>query len=119
MTLSALTGASVGKLLPVVKRVAEAGVKRIPTAELNRWLEDSIRKHDPGMARKGPKTRPLKFLYASQIGVQPPRFIIFCTDPESVGVSYRRYLENQLRSSFGFEGSPLRLHLRARKSGRP
>jgi len=119
VSLSALTGASVGKLLPVVQRVAEAGARRIPTAELNRWLEDTVRRHDPGMARKGPKTRPLKFLYASQVGVQPPRFVIFCTEPESVGVSYQRYLENQLRDSFGFEGSPLRLHLRARKGTAP
>jgi len=116
VTLSALTGAGVNKLLPAIKRVAAAGARRVPTAELNRWLADSVRRHDPGMARKGARVTPLKFLYASQVGVQPPRFVIFCTDPDSVMVSYRRYLENRLRASFGFEGSPLRVHLRGRNA---
>ncbi len=116
VSLSALTGSGVGKLLPAVKRVAEAAARRVSTAELNRWLADTVRRHDPGMARKGARVTPLKFLYASQVGVQPPRFVIFCTDPDSVMVSYRRYLENRLRASFGFEGSPLRVHLRRRRA---
>ncbi len=116
VSLSALTGSGVRKLLPAVKRVAEAAARRVSTAELNRWLADTVRRHDPGMARKGARVTPLKFLYASQVGVQPPRFVIFCTDPDSVMVSYRRYLENRLRASFGFEGSPLRVHLRRRRA---
>ena len=116
VSLSALTGAGLKRLLPAVKRVAEAAARRVPTAELNRWLADAVRRHDPGMARKGSRVAPLKFQYASQVGVQPPRFVIFCTDPDSVLVSYRRYLENRLRESFGFEGAPLRLHLRRRKA---
>jgi GTP-binding protein len=115
VSLSALTGAGLNRLLPAVRRVAEAGARRVPTAELNRWLVDAVRRHDPGMARKGSRVAPLKFLYASQVGVQPPRFVIFCTDPDSVLVSYRRYLENRLRESFGFEGAPLKVHLRRRK----
>ena len=102
--------------LAAVRRVTEASLRRVPTAELNRWLADTVRRHDPGMARKGGQTRPLKFLYASQVGVQPPRFVIFCTDPDSVLVAYRRYLENRLRDSFGFEGCPIRVHLRGRKA---
>jgi GTPase len=116
VSLSALTGAGLSRLLPAIRRVTEASLRRVPTAELNRWLADAIRRHDPGMARKGSRTTPLKFLYASQVGVQPPRFVIFCTDPDSVMVSYRRYLENRLRDSFGFEGCPLRLHLRGRRT---
>ena len=116
VSLSALTGAGLSRLLPAIRRVTEASLRRVPTAELNRWLADSVRRHDPGMARKGNRTTPLKFLYASQVGVQPPRFVIFCTDPDSVMVSYRRYLENRLRDSFGFEGCPLRLHLRGRRT---
>lgn len=116
VSLSALTGAGLSRLLPAIRRVTEASLRRVPTAELNRWLADAIRRHDPGMARKGNRTTPLKFLYASQVGVQPPRFVIFCTDPDSVMVSYRRYLENRLRDSFGFEGCPLRLHLRGRRT---
>ncbi len=116
VSLSALTGAGLKRLLPAVRRVANAASRRIPTAELNRWLGETIARHEPSMARKGPRITPLKFLYASQVGVQPPRFVIFCTDPDSVKVSYRRYLENQLRASFGFEGCALRLHLRGRKA---
>ncbi len=116
VSLSALTGAGLSRLLPAIRRVTEASLRRVPTAELNRWLADAIRRHDPGMARKGNRTTPLKFLYASQVGVQPPRFVIFCTDPDSVMVSYRRYLENRLRDSFGFEGCPLRVHLRGRRT---
>ena len=116
VSLSALTGAGLSRLLPAIRRVTEASLRRVPTAELNRWLADAVRRHDPGMARKGNRTTPLTFLYASQVGVQPPRFVIFCTDPDSVMVSYRRYLENRLRDSFGFEGCPLRLHLRGRRT---
>ena len=116
VSLSALTGAGLSRLLPAIRRVTEASLRRVPTAELNRWLADAVRRHDPGMARKGSRTTPLKFLYASQVGVQPPRFVIFCTDPDSVMVSYRRYLENRLRDSFGFEGCPLRVHLRGRRT---
>jgi GTP-binding protein len=120
VSVSALTGSGIRKLLPAVKQVVDAAERRIPTAELNRWLVDTVRRHDPGMARKGPRSHPLKFLYASQVGVSPPRFVLFCTDPDSVLPSYQRFLENRLRESFGFEGSALRLHLRARsKRGAP
>ncbi len=122
------TGEKIGALMAVraLERaqvallVVDASERRIPTAELNRWLVDTVRRHDPGMARKGPRSHPLKFLYASQVGVSPPRFVLFCTDPDSVLPSYQRFLENRLRESFGFEGSALRLHLRARsKRGAP
>jgi GTP-binding protein len=115
--LSAKTGAGVGKLIPRIQAVAHASTTRIPTAELNRWLANTVARHDPGMARRGRSRHPLKFLYASQVGVRPPRFVFFCTDPESVMDSYRRFLENQLRKSFGFDGTPIRIFLRSRRHG--
>ncbi len=115
VTLSAKTGARVTKLLPLIVRAAQAGGQRIPTAELNRWLKDAVARHDPGMGRKGSGRGPIKFLYATQVGVRPPTFALFGTAPEAVSTAYRRFLENRLRESFGFEGTPIRLVLRARR----
>ena len=58
---------------------------------------------------------PIKFLYATQVGVRPPTFALFGTSPDAVGTAYRRFLENRLRESFGFEGTPIRLVLRSRR----
>ncbi len=67
------------------------------------------------MAQRGTRRRPLKFFYATQTTVRPPTFVLFCTEPEAVQASYRRFLENRLRESFGLEGIPIRLRLRSRK----
>jgi GTP-binding protein len=67
------------------------------------------------MAQKGARKRPLRFLYATQAGVRPPRIVLFCSEPEAVRDSYRRYLENRLRERFGLEGTPIRLQLRGRR----
>lgn len=115
VTLSALTGAGLGKLLPAVTRVAAAASRRIPTAELNRWLQDVVERHEPGMPRHGKGSSALKFQYASQIGIHPPAFLIFCSDADSVQPAYRRFLENRLRETFGLEGTPIRLRFRSRK----
>ncbi|MBW2714806.1 MAG: GTP-binding protein [Deltaproteobacteria bacterium] len=66
------------------------------------------------MAQRGHRRRPLKFFYATQTTVRPPTFVLICTDPSSVQDSYRRFLENRLRESFGFGGVPIRLRLRPR-----
>jgi len=115
LAVSALTGAHLGSILPQALRVLEAADRRIPTADLNRWLEDAVRRHEPSLARRGGSARrPIRFFYATQTGVRPPRFVLFCTDPRAVRPSYRRFLENRLRASFDLEGTPVRLHLRAR-----
>jgi GTP-binding protein len=115
VALSAKTGAGVGKVFPLIKQVAGAGGHRIGTAELNRWLADVVARHDPGMARKGNRRHPVKFYYASQVSVRPPSFVLFCNDADSIMESYRRFLENRLRETFGFEGTPVRLILRNRR----
>jgi GTP-binding protein len=115
VTVSAKTGARVTKLLPSIVHAAHAGGQRIPTAELNRWLKDAVARHDPGIGRKGAGSGAIKFLYATQVGVRPPTFALFGNAPDSVGTAYRRFLENRLRESFGFEGTPIRLVLRGRR----
>ncbi len=115
VSLSALTGAGLRKLLPAVIRVADAASRRIPTAELNRWLQDVVVRHEPGMPRHGKGSSALKFQYASQIGIHPPSFVIFCSDADSVQAAYKRFLENRLRESFGLQGTPIRLRFRSRK----
>jgi GTP-binding protein len=115
LTVSAMTGAHLSRVWSSVADVVRNAETRIPTADLNRWLEDTVRRHEPSLARKGQKRkRPLKFFYATQTGIRPPTFVLFCTEPQAIQTSYRRFLENQLREAFGFEGTPVRLRLRAR-----
>jgi GTP-binding protein len=118
--VSAKTGAGVGRLLERAQKLQQTAERRIPTAELNRWLQDCARRHEPAMAQRGRRKRPLKFFYATQTNVRPPTFVLVCTDPKSVQPSYRRFLENRLRESFDFDGIPIRLRLRprSRKEGR-
>ncbi len=85
---------------------------------LNRWLQETVRKHEPSMAQRGTRKRPIKFFYATQVGTRPPTFVLFCTEPSAVLDSYRRFLENRLRDEFGFEGVPVRLRLRKRHAER-
>jgi GTP-binding protein len=116
LAVSARTGRGVERVLPLARRVAAQVHRRVPTAELNRWLRSAVARHEPAMAQRGSRRRPLKFFYATQIGVTPPTFVLFCTEPRSVLPAYRRFLENQLRAEFGFAGTPLRLVLRARRA---
>jgi GTP-binding protein len=112
--ISAKTGAGVGRLLERAQKLQQTAERRIPTAELNRWLQDCVQRHEPAMAQRGHRKRPLKFFYATQTTVRPPTFVLVCTDPNSVQPSYRRFLENRLRESFDFDGIPIRLRLRPR-----
>jgi GTP-binding protein len=113
--VSAKTGKGASRLLPAVLRLGQETRRRIPTAELNRWLQESVARHEPAMAQRGVRRRPMKFFYATQVGVRPPTFVLFCTDPHSIQESYRRFLENRLRETFGFDGVPIRIRLRARR----
>ena len=114
LKVSALTGAGLGRILPLVDELARAGERRIGTAELNRWLEKAVSRHEPAMAQRGSRRHPVKFQYATQTGVHPPTFVLFCNNPGAVQASYRRFLENRLRESFDLRGTPVRLRLRAR-----
>jgi GTP-binding protein len=115
LTVSAKTGAGVDRIFELAGRLAAASERRIPTAELNRWLAKTVALHDPAMAQKGPRRKPVKFYYGTQTGTRPPTFVLFCSEPRAVQSSYRRFLENQLRDAFELAGTPVRLRLRARR----
>ena len=117
LAVSAKTGAGLGKLFTQVQRLHATAHRRIPTPQLNRWLKDTVNRHEPAMAQRGSRRRPLKFFYATQVSVRPPTFVLFCTEPKAVQPSYRRFLENRLRESFDFAGTPIRMRLRARAEG--
>ena len=109
--ISALTGQRVSKILPLASQIYQARRERIPTGELNRLVADATIRHSP--PHKAGKR--LKFLYATQADVDPPTFVFFVNDARLVHFTYRRYLENQLRRAYPFEGTPLKVIFRTRK----
>ena len=109
--MSALTGDRTGKLLEVVDRVAAARKRRVPTPELNRFLERVTSAHAPTSKTR----REVRILYGVQTGVAPPSFVLFTNVASELHFSYERYLMNQLREEFGFEGTPIRLTIRRRE----
>jgi GTP-binding protein len=109
--ISAATGQGVGKMMAAVKSVAAAYRLKIPTSPLNQALRAIFAKNPPPLARG----KPVKFFYATQIGVGPPTFALFVNFAHGIGPSYERYLVHQLRQALGFEGAPLRLVIRGRR----
>jgi GTP-binding protein len=109
--ISALTGERTPKLLEVVDRVAEARQYRVPTSELNRFLEAVTAAHPPHAKTR----REVRILYGAQTGTAPPSFVLFTNVATELHFSYERFLVNRLRESFGFIGTPIRLTIRARK----
>jgi GTP-binding protein len=109
--LSALTGRRLKSLMPLVLKVRENMDRRVSTPQLNAIIRDAIFAHPPPN-RSG---HPLKIYYAAQVATHPPLFIFHCNDPELVTITYKRFLENTLRSNFDFEGVPLGLEFRARR----
>jgi len=109
--ISAATGERTPKLLETIDRVAASRRKRVKTMELNQLVERIAREHPPA----SPGKRHVRILYATQTAVAPPTFVFFTNVATSFHFSYTRYLENRLREEFGFEGTPIRMHVRARK----
>ena len=108
--ISAKFGQRVSQVLDAALKVLTERDKRISTAALNKMLRDAVAKHQPP-SKPG---KWLKFFYATQADTSPPTFIFFCNDPTMIHFSYRRYLENELREQFGFDGTPLRISFRGR-----
>jgi GTP-binding protein len=108
--LSALTKRRLGSLMPIVLQVADALDRRISTSQLNTVIRDAIMTH-PAPGKGG---KPLRIYYCSQVAAHPPLFIFHCNDPDLMTTSYRRFLENTLRSRFDFTGVPLTLEFRER-----
>ncbi len=106
--ISALTGQRVDRLFELINYVNDQATLRIKTGVLNSLLADATTRVQPPTD----KGRRLKIYYMTQIGVRPPHFVIFCNDARLFHFSYQRYLENQIRGTFGMEGTPIRLTIR-------
>ncbi|MCT1576027.1 ribosome biogenesis GTPase Der [Oceanobacillus kimchii] len=109
--LSAKTKKRMHTLIPAIKVASESHTKRIPTNVLNDVIMDAIAMN-PTPTLKGKR---LKVLYATQVAVQPPSFVVFVNDPELMHFSYERFLENKIRDAFGFVGTPIKLFARRRQ----
>ena len=107
---SALTGQRVNRVTELVKFVAEQQSMRIQTSVLNELIRDAVAVNPPP-TKKG---KQLKILFVTQADICPPRFILFVNNPELVHFSYLRFIENRLRESYGFEGTPLKFVIRKR-----
>jgi GTP-binding protein len=104
---SALEGEGVDALLPLVDEVAAARARRIPTAELNVAFEQMLQRHEPAGGTTGAMPK-----YLTQVGVNPPSFVVFASGRGAMRSDYRRYIENRLRDGFDFAGTPLRIKVR-------
>jgi GTP-binding protein len=98
------------KTLSIVNEVYEQYNRRIPTAELNQFLQEAVKKQPPAAVQG----KWIKLYYITQAETGPPKFVIFCNYPKLIQESYRRYLSNRLRERFGFEGVPLELKIKPR-----
>ncbi|UCG54050.1 MAG: ribosome biogenesis GTPase Der [Dehalococcoidia bacterium] len=108
--ISAKLGQGIDKVIKQAFKVYKERSKRIPTAEVNSMLQKAMSTHNP--PQKAGKR--LKLFYTSQTDVNPPNFVFFVNDVNLVHFSFRRFLENRLRQSFGFEGTPIRLVFKTR-----
>jgi GTP-binding protein len=114
LSISAKTGQRVGRVLELAVDVWGERRKRIATPELNRVVRAAQLRQAPPAGKLGPP----KIFYATQVAVAPPTFVFFARHAAGVHFSYKRFLENQLRDEFGFDGTPIRLIFRERASGR-
>ena len=109
--VSALTGQRAPRVIERAVDVAAARATHVGTAELNRVVARIAARHRPA----SPGRHAVKILYATQVGARPPAFVFFTNVATRFHFSYERYLRNQLRDAFGFEGSPIRVRARARR----
>jgi len=116
LSISALTGQRTGQIAERILTIHEAGRQQVPTAQVNRVLQQAMERTPP-RARKG--RRIPKILYATQVRSTPPTFALFSRHPEALGAEYIRYLGRQFRLAFGFEGSPIRFKVRQRTGAKP
>ncbi|HEY5486797.1 MAG TPA: ribosome biogenesis GTPase Der [Candidatus Limnocylindrales bacterium] len=112
VSISAKTGQRVSKVLELAVDIWGERRKRIPTPELNRVIRAATTRQAPPPG----KGAPPKIFYATQVAVAPPTFVFFARNAGEVHFSYARYMENQLRAEFGFDGTPIRLIFRERSS---
>ena len=109
--LSALTGKRTEKLMPTVVQVLENANRKVSAGALNDVLQDAYAINSP--TYRGNKK--LRIFYATQTGVVPPTFVLFVNDTKLINDNFLRYLENNIRKAFNFEGTPIRITLKCKK----
>lgn len=110
--LSALTGKRVNKLLDLILKVEEESNYRIPTAKLNKFFESVIRKYPP----HHPSKKEVKIYYCTQADIHPPTFVFSVNKPKLITENYKKYIHNQIRDEFKFEGATIKLKFKGHKS---
>ncbi len=115
VTISALTGKGMPRLIEAVMKAHEVWNRRVSTARLNRWLIDMVEAHPP----PAPAGRRIKLRYMTQAKTRPPGFVVMCSIPEKLPASYSRYLVNGLRDHFDMPGTPIRLWMRSQSEDNP
>jgi GTPase len=111
--ISAMTGERTPKVLETIDKIAHTRRMRVPTPELNKFVEALTAANPP----VSPGRTHVRILYAAQIGVAPPSFVFFTNVATTLHFSYERFLVNQLREKFGFVGTPIRIQVRRRAKG--
>ncbi|MWD29863.1 ribosome biogenesis GTPase Der [Aquicoccus sp. SCR17] len=115
VTVSAKTGRGLDRLRAAVEKAHEVWNRRVPTAQLNRWLGDMVEAHPP----PAPQGKRIKLRYMTQAKTRPPGFVVMCSHPDKMPDSYTRYLVNGLRESFDMPGTPIRLWMRGQSDRNP
>jgi GTPase len=108
--VSAKSGQRIGSIIESVDDVMEQYCRRVSTSDLNRVFSEATNSHHAPLSHG----RRVKFYFTTQVGTRPPTFVVFTNQPDSIHYSYERYLINQFREAFGFNGTPLRLIFRGR-----
>ncbi len=115
VTVSAKTGKGLDRLHDAIMRAYEVWNTRVPTAQLNRWLEGMLEAHPP----PAPSGRRIKLRYMTQAKTRPPGFAVMCSQPDKMSDAYSRYLVNGLREDFDMPGTPIRLWMRGQGDQNP
>jgi GTP-binding protein len=115
VTVSAKTGRGLDRLRGAILRAYEVWNRRVPTAQLNRWLTGMLEAHPP----PAPQGKRIKLRYMTQVKARPPGFVVMCSHPEKLSASYSRYLVNGLRADFDMPGTPIRLTMRSQSDKNP
>ncbi len=115
VTVSARTGRGMDRLQAAIMKAHDVWNRRIPTAQLNRWLSDMIERHPP----PAPQGRRIKLRYMTQAKTRPPGFVVMCSLPDKLPESYSRYLVNGMREDFDMPGTPIRLTMRGQGDKNP
>lgn len=109
--LSVKSGRGIGHLVETIVKVREAWAQRVSTGELNRFFAEVLETHPPPTMGG----RSVRLYYVTQAESRPPTFVVVTNEPENVHFSYQRYIQNQLRKRFGFDGTPLRIRYRSKR----